>query len=464
MIESDHKPLIPLLGSKNLDMLPPRILRFRLRLARYNYSITHVPGKLLYTADTLSRVPPDSRTTSLSPLEEIAENLVDGIVSTFPATSQGLEKYWTAQTQDATCLKVRKYTQTGWPEKTALDNTLIPYWHERNRLSLCKDLLLHGSRIVVPQLLREDTLHKIHQGQQGIVRCSLRLRSSVWWPGASKELAGMIEQCPECAKVATPWREPLITTPVPEYPWQVVGSDLFELHGVKYLLVADYLSRYPEVIKLTSTTGPSIVTALRAIFSRHGILEVLRTDNGPQYAAQEMAEFARQYGFQHVTSSPRYPQSNGFAERMVKTVKRLLKKSPDPYLAMMAYRATPMPWCGVSPSEMLMGRRIRTTLPQTVTQLVPKWPYLLEVCQKEQSFKEKQKEFYDRRHRVRDLPALPSETGVWVTSGTPPVEGRIVGQAESPRSYLVETPSGNRLSQPPSSRSCSETTITSIRL
>ena len=72
----------------------------------------------------------------------------------------------------------------------------------------------------------------------------------------------MIEQCPECAKVATHWREPLITTPVPEYPWQVVGSDLFELNGVKYLLVADYLSHYPEVTKLTSTTGSSIVTAL----------------------------------------------------------------------------------------------------------------------------------------------------------------------------------------------------------
>ena len=108
----------------------------------------------------------------------------------------------------------------------------------------------------------------------------------------------------------------------------------------------------------------------------------------------------------------------------------------------MAYRATPMPWCGVSLSEMSMGRRIRTTLLQTVTQLVPKWPYLPDVHQKEQSFKQKQEEFNEQRHQVRDLPTLASETRVWVTSGTPPVEGRTVGQAESPRSYLVETPSG----------------------
>ena len=94
MIESDRKPLIPLLGSRNLDMLPQRILRLCLRLARYNYSVTHVLGKFLYTVDTLSRAPPDSREASLSPLEKLAENFVNRIVSDmFPAASQRLEKY-----------------------------------------------------------------------------------------------------------------------------------------------------------------------------------------------------------------------------------------------------------------------------------------------------------------------------------------------------------------------------------
>ena len=57
LIETDYKPLVPLLGSKSLDSLPPRILRFRLRLSRFSYSIHHVPGKLLYTSDTLSYAP-----------------------------------------------------------------------------------------------------------------------------------------------------------------------------------------------------------------------------------------------------------------------------------------------------------------------------------------------------------------------------------------------------------------------
>lgn len=54
LIETDHKPLF---GSKHLDSLPPRVLRFRLCMERFSYDITHVPGKLLYTADTLSRAP-----------------------------------------------------------------------------------------------------------------------------------------------------------------------------------------------------------------------------------------------------------------------------------------------------------------------------------------------------------------------------------------------------------------------
>ena len=57
ILETDHKPLVPLLGIKDLDQLPPRILRFRPRLDRFSFDIIHVPGKELYTADTLSRVP-----------------------------------------------------------------------------------------------------------------------------------------------------------------------------------------------------------------------------------------------------------------------------------------------------------------------------------------------------------------------------------------------------------------------
>ena len=104
-IETDHKPLIPLLSTKNLDNLPPRILRFRLRLARYDYGIQHVPGKLLYTADTLSRAPTVGVNSLL--LQEEVELFIEGVTGNLPATSNQLEAYKRAQSTDACAPKSR---------------------------------------------------------------------------------------------------------------------------------------------------------------------------------------------------------------------------------------------------------------------------------------------------------------------------------------------------------------------
>ena len=172
----------------------------------------------------------------------------------------------------------------------------------------------------------------------------------------SRQIKEIVEKCPECVKESAPQKEPLLTSRLPEYPWQKVATDLFVLQGVNYLLVVDYFSRYLEVVKLTATTSSKVIDSLKALFSRHGIPQVVVSDNGPQFSSQEFEEFSKSYGFTHVTSSPHYPQSNGLAERNVKTVKKLLKLSKDPYLALLNYRSTPLPWCGRSPGELLMGR------------------------------------------------------------------------------------------------------------
>uniref|UniRef100_A0A8C9YN86 Integrase catalytic domain-containing protein n=1 Tax=Sander lucioperca TaxID=283035 RepID=A0A8C9YN86_SANLU len=88
------------------------------------------------------------------------------------------------------------------------------------------------------------------------------------------------------------------------------------------------------------------------------------------------------YGFRHVTSSPRFAQSNGEAERHVQTVKRLLKKAKDPYLALWAYRATPLA-NGYSPAQLLMGRRLRTPDPQLPSLLIPSLPNEATVVRRE---------------------------------------------------------------------------------
>ena len=104
-----------------------------------------------------------------------------------------------------------------------------------------------------------------------------------------------------------------------------------------------------------TTKSHEVIRALKAISARHGIQEELRSDNSPLYASAEFTHFAKEWDFRHTTSSPRFPQSNGEAERAVETTKSLLKKEKDPTKGLLAYRSTPLA-CGYSPSELLMGR------------------------------------------------------------------------------------------------------------
>ena len=76
------------------------------------------------------------------------------------------------------------------------------------------------------------------------------------------------------------------------------------------------------------------------MFSEHGIPEILCSDNGPQYASEQFADFCTSLDITHETSSPHYLQSNGFAESCVKSVKHVLQhakySSADPQLSLLA--------------------------------------------------------------------------------------------------------------------------------
>ena len=317
-------------------------------------------------------------------------------VKHLPAGQERLCQYAVAQAADPVCSAVMKHCLDGWPERHAIEP-----------------------------------------------RCRLRARISVWWPGISQRIKEVIEGCAECVKRSTSRPEPLMPTPLPDYPWQSVAMDLFMLNGANYVLIVDYFSRYPEVIKLKSTSSKAVIEAVKAVFSRHGIPETVRSDNGPQFSSDEFARFAADYGFRHTTSSPHFPQSNGLAERTVQTVKNMLKGNQDPYLAILTYRSTQLPWCGLSPAQLLIGRQLRKNLPQISEQLKPKWTHLHGFREQDQEFKSHQKANFDKRHKVHSLPQIPQQTEVWITTNrSKPTPGVVVGKAEAPRSYIVETQSG----------------------
>lgn len=95
------------------------------------------------------------------------------------------------------------------------------------------------------------------------------------------------------------------------------GVDFFVLNGSHYLLMAFYCSRFLEVLKLTCTMAVVVIAAIRGVFSRFCIPDMVLSDNGPLFAPHNFALFAMEYGFQCDTSSPHYLQGNGEAVHMV---------------------------------------------------------------------------------------------------------------------------------------------------
>ena len=135
------------------------------------------------------------------------------------------------------------------------------------------------------------------------------------------------------------------------------------------------------------------------------------SNNGRQFSSTSFAKFAEDYGFTHI----RYLQANGEIERSVQTVKNLLKKTSDPYKALMAYCATPLE-SDLSPAELLMGRKIRTRIPTSPSNLNPCWPYLEQFRESDASLKGRQKRDFGRRHSAKTLPELhPGERADYQT-------------------------------------------------
>ena len=153
---------------------------------------------------------------------------------------------------------------------------------------------------------------------------------------------------------------------------------------------------------------------------------------------QEFAQFANDWNFKHSTGSPRYPQANGDVERAVRTVKNLLKKEEDPTKALLAYRATPLAK-GYSPAELLMGRKIKSTIPTMPSHLKPQLPKQDSFKEKEEAYRLKQKKNFDDRHRTQTLTLLQPEAIVYVTDMD--CTGTVTRPSKKPTSYLVNTPS-----------------------
>ncbi|UYV85035.1 K02A2.6-like [Cordylochernes scorpioides] len=416
LIETDHKPLVPIFTTKDLNNLTPRLQRYHNHFQVIFLKMKSSKKKLniLCVASSLHQSTTDDR------LAKIALN----------------------QKLEPTLQNVAFYSKNGWPAKCQLSPLERSFYDVRDEIGEENGLLMRGLRVIIPSNMRKDVLNRIHAGHQGITKCRARAKDHVWWPGIGQEIQDMVKTCEKCIENQPLKHEPLIPNDFPERPWQKVGMDLFHYEGSEYLVVVDYFSRFIEVVRLTKLSSEAVVDHCKAIFARHGIPDIVISDNGPQFrpsTTSAFTKFASEVGFRHITSSPKHPQSNGQAEAAVKIVKNLMKKNKDPVLALMECRATPLA-NGLSPAELLFGRKIRTMVPCTSSSLSPKTVDQFKLRGEEEQRKMAQKTAFDRRHAATKKAELIAGEKVWVKDLR--AWGSVLEKASEPRSYIVETPVG----------------------
>lgn len=441
LIETDHKPLQSIF-QKSLHKTPPRLQRLLLALEKYDLEVKYKPGKEMFLADHLSR----------SYLPETKEILVPDInvneihlISHLPISQEMYEKFQKETANDEHLQELQDAILDGWPEeKSNVSYNLRPYWTFRDELSVMDGLLYKSSKLIVPRALQNSMLDKIHESHLGIVKCKARAREVLFWIGMSTDVENRVRSCGLCAQHQNiNAKEPMLMPEIPDRPWSKLAADLFEHEKHHYLLVVDYFSKWPEVIKLENLSSKTTVNCLKELLSKYGLIDEMITDNGPQFSSADFKDFSSEFEFKHVTSSPHYAQSNGQAERTVQTVKRLIMKSKDLFKALLDYRNTPLD-IGLSPAQLFLNRRLKTSLPTSAPLLKPLGLDAKEIAAKLKSRQLNNKIQFDK-HAGPGLEPLKAGDAVFLYTEGKWKPGQVIEQHASPRSYVVQSSDGRKL-------------------
>jgi hypothetical protein len=435
---TDHKPL-EVICNKPLTTAPARLQAMMLEIQGYQYRVKYHPGKDIGLADALSRLPNPNNDEDVP---------VDVRVEMVQFSKTLTDNIRDETTSDPTLNELKETIYHGFPEaRNELPTQLRDFWSYREELSVHNGIIHKGERVYVPKALRPAILQNLHTGHLGITKTQLRAKRDVFWPKINTDIENMCKECAICQEhqAAQP-HQPLLQTDIPQRPWSIVGTDLFTFQEDEYLIIVDYYTKFPLIDKVPRATSATIAQITAEHCSVMGIPDVIRSDNGPQFVGHAYSEFTNKWGIKHVTSSPRYPRSNGFVERQIRTIKSIMKKAvqakEDVNLALLRWRTTPIDNIIQSPADLLFQRKIKDTLPGKCVNTIPNRE---EVNNQLQNRQMEQKAQHDTK--ARSLP--PLYTGQEVTHRDPSTgkwkPAVVRNSANEPRSYVIQTPGGQSL-------------------
>ena len=318
--------------------------------------IKYIPGQEMTLADTLSRLPSTENTDTIN---------LDIRVDLVRFRSERLNEIRKETKADLVLDQLHGIITAGWPDSI---KDLLPvirsYWPYRDELSVNDGIIMKGSRIIIPETQQKIILDQLHYSHQGVEK-TRQARDTVYSERINADIENMIKNCSICQEnlPAQP-KKTLQPHDIPSRAWEVVGTDLFNSNNHEYLIIADYYNKFPIIRKMNGlTTSNMVISTMKQVFSEHGIPNRVVCDNGPQYSSEAFKKFTQKWQFDHITSSPKFPKSNGFIERQIQIIKRaLIKKRSDPNLAILCLRTIPINHNLPSPAELLNNCILRSNL------------------------------------------------------------------------------------------------------
>ena len=461
---TDHHPLIPILNNHRLDEIEnPRLQRLKTRIMGYNFTAEWIKGSLNNAPDALSRNP----VSDPQPPEILGEHDMDNnpentlleirAMANDHQENVRLQELRERAKEDHVYQQLRHYILNGFPgHRSQLPHECQRFWSIRSQLAIDDNLIVYGCRLLIPAKMRRDILLQLHESHQGSVRTKQRARLTVYWPGIDNDIDNIILACKDCQdSLPSNPREPIVSKPTPKRPFQEVAGDFCSYAGQDYLILVDCYSDWPDIIPMGhNTTTPRLLSALRQSFCRTGVPDIFWSDQGPQFTAKSFQEFAKVWGFRHITSTPTYPQSNGKIEATVKSMKKLLQTSwTGRYLddvkltrALLQYRNTPSRKDNLSPAMKLFGKPIQDSLPAHRRSFSEQWQRsTIEAEKQALPVKNKAETYYNQHaHTLSDISVgshvaiQNSDTKRWEIYG-------VVTDIGPNRRYYVKTQSGRVL-------------------
>lgn len=436
-LETDHKPLEAIFNPTSRPC--PRIERWVLRLQSFTFVVKYRKG-VNNIADPLSRLVEHNVAEEFDPENKF---MVLAVLESAAIDVQELEE---SAKSDRALELVRESMNSGtWNEPE-----VKPFAPFSKELGLVGDMVVRGSKLVVPTNLRSRMMQLAHEGHPGESVMKRRLRDRVWWPGMDREVTNYVTSCEGCRLVGLPNKpEPMSRRPLPNKPWVDIAIDFLGPmpDGVYLFVIIDYYSRYKEVELMNKITARDTVARLDKIFTRLGYPRTITLDNAKQFVGIDLEEYSKIHGIHLNHSIPYWPQQNGLVERQNRSLLKRLqisnalgrdwKQDLQDYLVM--YYTTPHSVTGRTPTELLYGRTIRSKIP--ALEDIETAPPQADFADRDLELKQKGKDHEDLRRKAKRS-SIDVGDSVLMQNLLP---GNKLQTTFNPKRYVVVSRSGPRV-------------------